>query len=151
MRHIFCGEIVTIFEAVGFHSLSTATNWQTCAIVQQCQTFPNGNSYCNSVYIYNSPQGSYVPKLSSSTLWPTTRSPVQLVPMFQILYNCCPPATNYAALCYSNCHWMGNANGFDIVIRTEYGAIVIAYPAQQGTCTGHPGWQDCNPIYCQQL
>lgn len=150
MRHIFCGEIRN-FIAQGFHSLSTATNWQACAVVQQCQTFLSGNGYCRGVYIYYRPEAYYERKAYGSTLWPILRSPVQLVPMFQNLYNHCQPAANNAALCFSNCHWTGNVNGFDIVIGVEGGRIVTAYPAQQGTCAGNPQWQDCNPEYCQQL
>ena len=150
MRHIFCGEIVN-FEAQGFHSLSAATNWQTCAVVQQCQFFPSNNGYCRNVFIYDSRDASYELKDSGSTLWPTALSPVPLVPMFQTLYNRCPPATNNVALCFPNCHWNGNTNGFDIVIGTGTGAIITAFPAQQGTCGNHPEWQDCDTMYCQQL
>ena len=152
MRHIFCGEIVK-FNAQGFHSLSPATNWKICAVVQQCQTFPSDNGYCGNVFLYDSRDVSkyYELKASGSTLWPTSLSPVQLVPMFQILYNCCPPAINNAALCFADCHWKGNANGFDIVIGTGIDSIFTAYPAQQGTCRRHPEWQDCDTRYCQQL
>ena len=153
MRHIFCGEIDYYSNPTGFHSASTQTNWQTCVVVKQCQVFPSTNGYCASIYIYDSRIGSYEPKESSSTLWPTSRSPAQLVPMFQYLYSHCQPATYNALLCFPDCHWQGNANGFDIVIGTRGDAIVTAFPAQEGTCLNdnHHHWQDCYNQYCQGL
>ena len=150
MRHIFCGEIVN-FEAQGFHSLNTTTNWRTCAAVQQCQAFPSGNGYCRNVFIYDSRDASYELKEYGSTLWPTSCSPAQLVPMLQYLYSNCQPTAYAGSLCYPDCHFEGNNNGFDIVIGTEGDAIVTAYPAQEGTCLNHPQWQDCNENYCQEL
>ena len=150
MRHIFCGEIVN-FKAQGLHNLNTATNWNTCAATDRCQVFPNRNGYCGDVFIRDSRDASLVLKESGSTLWPTSLSPVQLVPMFQTLYNRCPPATNNAALCFPDCHWRGNTNGFDIVIGTGTGTITTAYPASQGTCKKHSEWQDCDTRCCQQL
>ena len=151
MRHIFCGEIDRSFMAQGFHSQSPVTNWQTCAVTQQCQYFSDDNGYCRIVYIYDSREGSYEQKDSGSTLWPTSFAPAQLVPLFQYLYNTCPPVVQNAALCFTDCYWWGNVNYFDIVIGTEGAAIVTAYPAQRGTCTNHPQWQDCDNVYCQGI
>lgn len=102
--------------------------------------------------MYDSREGSYEPKAGGSGLWPTSRSPAQLVPMFQHLYSLCPPANyNAAFLCFPNCHWQGNTNGFDIVIGTEGATIVTAFPAKEGTCAYHYQWQDCDTQHCQGL
>ena len=121
-------------------------------VAKQCQFFPSTNGYCGSIYIYDSREGSYEPKAGGSGLWPISRSPAQLVSMFQHLYSRCQSASHNAAfLCFPNCHWQGNTNGFDIVIGTEGAAIVTAFPAKQGTCINHPHWQDCSSLYCQGL
>ena len=146
MRHIFCGEISNS-RAQGLHSLSPATNWKTCADAQQCNYFDNGNGYCREVRIFDINKGS-------STVWPPNLSPVQLVPMFQYLYNSCPPAVQDAALlCFPGCYWWDYYNYvyFDIVIGTKDDTIVTAYPAQQGTCGKHPEWKDCDSQYCQGI
>ena len=173
MRHIFCGEIVRVSKYIkhkdvkltftskpfvkGFHSISSATNYADCAVPQQCKSFPNGNAYCKTIFVYDSSDKTYEIKFGGSTLWPESYSPAQLVPMFQYLYNTCnPPADTdsetAASLCFSDCHWKGDVNnGFDIVIATKGGNIVTAYPAQQETCSKHPDWQDCDGKYCQEL
>lgn len=150
MRHIFCGEISNN-KTQGFHSRNSGTNWQACTITEQCQTFADGNGYCQGVFIYDQRDGVYERKDSGSTLWPASRSPTQLVQMFQTLYSRCPPAVNNVALCYPDCRWAGNTNAFDIVIGTGNAAIVTAYPAQRGTCTSHPEYQDCDSRDCQNL
>ena len=146
MRHIFCGEIKNSV-AQGLHSLSSSTKWESCAGVNQCQAFPNSCGYCRGVMI------SGEEKPSGSTLWPESLSPVNLVPMFQYLYENCPPSVTNAALCFPSCYWRswnGNANElFDIVITTEGEAILSAYPAPSGYCDKHTSWQDCDGRLCQ--
>ena len=151
MRHIFCGEIDNNYQAKGFHSNSYATNWRVCAVIQDCQTFPNLNGHCRDVFIYHLHDAYYELKESDSTLWPATLSPAQLVPMFQDLYNRCPPAIDNAVLCFPNCRWNGNNNRFDIVIGTGIDDITTAYPARRGACRRHPNWQDCDTSDCQNL
>ena len=154
MRHIFCGEIVK-YKATGFHSLSSTTNWESCAAVigPKCQFFPNGNGYCKDVFIRDaSPEHcDWEPKDSGSTLWPPSLSPVKLVPLLQNLFNNCKPATKNAALCFDDCNYKDNSNYFDIVIGTDGNTIVTAYPAQRGMCAKHPEWQDCDGKYCRGL
>ena len=118
------------------HKVSTASNLQQTGEPMQlyrCVSFfPSNSGYCRNVFLYDLRDISkyYELKASGSTLWPTALSPIQLVPMFQILYNRCPPVINNAALCFPDCHWNGNANGFDIVIGTGIRLIITAYPAQ---------------------
>ena len=139
------------FKAQGFHSLNPTTKWDVvmCAGAEKCNLLHNGNGYCKTVIIRAA--DGYEIKDSGSSMWPTLYTPAQLVPFFQYLYNSCQPAASDGALCYPDCHWKGNANGFDIVIATEGGAIVTAYPAQGGTCNKHNEWQDCDSMHCQGL
>ena len=150
LRHIFCGEIKDN-AAKGFHSESSATDHDECARSGEkaCDYYDDFNGYCKNVFILDENNGYW--ELKSSTMWPKLLTPAELVPMFQELYNKCPPV-GYN-LCFEDCYWKGLAkHPFDIVIvltRDMY--ILSAYPAEKGFCNKNPSWQDCGSEHCKDL
>ena len=151
MTHIFCGKI-SRGEARGLHCLSSQTDWDLCARVERCTTLPTTNLKCEDVLIYDSRDLDWELKIGASTIWPLSRTPDQLVSMFQSLYNRCKPKVDDVALCFPKCHWRGNSNAFDIVIGTEKReSIVTAYPAAEGECSKFVEFQDCDSVHCQNL